>query len=116
VVPLHDAGGSTVALIDANSGAVTTPYTYDPAEVVGTSGTPKSYPYLYQGMEYDVWTGLYHSMSNYYSPQLTRPLSKVGPTPTHTAAVPARRATSRGLMEEEARIRFLQPPTCKTPG
>ena len=79
-MPLHDAAGSTVALINAFSGAIDTQYTYDPAGAVGTSGAANSYPYLYSGMEYDVWTGLYHTMSNYYSPQLIRPLSEMGPT------------------------------------
>ena len=79
-MPLNDAAGSTVALINAFSGAIDTQYTYDPAGAVGTSGAANSYPYLYGGMEYDVQTGLYHTMSNYYSPQLTRPLSEVGPT------------------------------------
>ena len=75
-VPLNDGAGSTVALINAFNGAIDTQYTYDPAGAVGTSGAANSYPYLYGGMEYDVQTGLYHTMSNYYSPQLTRPLSR----------------------------------------
>ncbi len=53
-----------IGLFDAYNRAITTQYTYDPTRVVRASRAPNSYPYLYQRMEYDVWTGLYHSMSS----------------------------------------------------
>ena len=40
-------------------------------------------------MEYDVPSGLYHAGSNYYSPQLTRPVSEAGPTPGRTSGNPS---------------------------
>ena len=43
------------------------------------AGTGSTFPFLFQGMEYDVPSGLYHAGSNYYSPQLTRPASAAGP-------------------------------------
>ncbi len=88
-VPLHDASGSTIALVDPSSGAINTQYSYDPSGVVGTIGAANSYPFLYAGMEYDGATGLYHTGSNYYSPQLTRPLSEVGPTSSRSAGNPS---------------------------
>ncbi len=87
-VPLHDASGSTIALVDPSSGAINTQYSYDPSGMVGTIGAANSYPFLYAGMEYDGATGLYHTGSNYYSLQLTRPASEVGPMPSHTSGNP----------------------------
>ncbi len=88
-IALHDIAGSTIALVNPSTGAVETQYTYDPAGVVGMAGASSTFPFLFQGMEYDVPTGLYHTGSNYYSPQLTRPVSEVGPTPSRTRGNPS---------------------------
>jgi hypothetical protein len=53
------------------------------------SGASSAFPFLFQGMEYDVPSGLYHAGNNYYSPQLTRPVSEVGPTPGRTSGNPS---------------------------
>ena len=45
-----------------------------------------------------MWKGLYHTMSNYYSPQLTRPLSEVGPTPAHGSGNPSSPGDLPGLV------------------
>ncbi len=52
-VPLIDASGSTIALVNAanvDAGPVTT-YTYDPAGNPTVSGTANDWPFQYQGME-----------------------------------------------------------------
>ncbi len=64
-IALHDIAGSTIALVNPSTGAVETQYTYDPAGVVGMAGTSSTFPFLFQGMEYDVPSGLYHAGSNY---------------------------------------------------
>src|SRR5581483_4961164 len=88
-IALHDIAGSTIALVNPSTGAVETQYTYDPAGVVGMAGTSSTFPFLFQGMEYDVPSGLYHAGNNYYSPQLTRPVSEEGPTPGRTSGNPS---------------------------
>jgi YD repeat-containing protein len=77
-VPLQDALGSTVALVDP-AGSLATQYTYDPAGKVTTSGAANSLPYLFGGMEYDSVTGLYHTGGMYYSPILSRLVQQVVP-------------------------------------
>jgi len=96
-IALHDIAGSTIALVNPSTGAVETQYTYDPAGVVGMAGAGSTFPFLFQGMEYDVPTGLYHTGSNYYSPQLTRPVSEVGPTPGRTSGNPSSPADVPGF-------------------
>jgi hypothetical protein len=96
-IALHDIAGSTIALVNPSTGAVETQYTYDPAGVVGMAGASSTFPFLFQGMEYDVPTGLYHTGNNYYSPQLTRPVSEVGPTPGRTSGNPSSPADVPGF-------------------
>jgi len=79
-VPLHDGQGSTIATVNS-SGTVDTQYTYDPFGQTTRSGQQfASLPYLYKGMDQDGISGLYYGGSQYYNPQLTRPVSQVGPT------------------------------------
>ncbi|MGH9342249.1 MAG: RHS repeat-associated core domain-containing protein [Terriglobia bacterium] len=75
LVPIHDRLGSTIALIDPVAGTIHTFYVYDPYGNVTVVGTPSNFPFLFAGMEYDSTTGLYHTQSRYYSPQLQRFLS-----------------------------------------
>jgi RHS repeat-associated protein len=73
-IPIQDALGSTLGLVDA-SGAMVTQYTYDSFGSATTSGQASTYPFLFAGMESDP-TGLYHTLSRYYSPTLQRFLSE----------------------------------------
>ena len=75
LVPIHDALGSTVALVNS-SYAMATQYTYEPFGNFSVSGTGSIYPYLFAGMEYDYSTGLYHTLARTYSPSLSRFLSE----------------------------------------
>jgi RHS repeat-associated protein len=74
MVPLHDALGSTIALVNG-AGAINTQYTYQPFGQSSTTGTANSNPFRFAGMEYDS-TGLYHTLARYYSPGLQRFLSE----------------------------------------
>jgi hypothetical protein len=84
-VPLIDASGSTIALVNAastQSGPGTT-YTYDPAGTPSVSGAANDWPFLYQGGEKEFTDPgpLYYSGSGqFYSPQLVRSLSETGQT------------------------------------
>ncbi len=53
LVPLIDASGSTIALVNAAStqSAPATTYTYDPAGTPSVSGAANDWPFLYQGGE-----------------------------------------------------------------
>jgi len=55
-VPLIDASGSTIALVNAASPQSTpaTTYTYDPAGTPSASGAANDWPFLYQGGEKEV--------------------------------------------------------------
>ncbi len=64
-VPLLDALGSTVGLVDG-SGNLVNVYTYDPAGAVTQGGTV-AFPYQYAGAEFDSPTGLYQ-VGSYYVP------------------------------------------------
>ena len=75
MVPIHDALGSTIGLVNS-SGTIPTTFTYEPFGRVATVGTASAFPYLFAGMEYDWDTGLYHTMYRYYSPILQRWLSE----------------------------------------
>jgi YD repeat-containing protein len=72
-VPLIDASGSTIALVNAgnmDAGPVTT-YTYDPAGNPTVSGTANDWPFLYQGMEKestDPGPYYYSGGGQFYSP------------------------------------------------
>ena len=74
MVPLHDALGSTIALVNS-AGVIATQYTYTPFGQSSVSGTPTANPFQFAGMEYDS-TGLYHTWARYYSPGLQRFLSE----------------------------------------
>ena len=52
-VPLIDASGSTIALVNAAStgSPPATTYTYDPSGNPTVSGTANDWPFQYQGME-----------------------------------------------------------------
>ena len=86
-VPLLDADGSTLGLVNAanvDSPPVTT-YTYDPAGNPTVSGTANDWPFLYQGMEKeytDPSTYYYSGGGQFYSPQLVRSLSETSATST----------------------------------
>jgi predicted pyridoxine 5'-phosphate oxidase superfamily flavin-nucleotide-binding protein len=76
-VPLIDAMGSTLALVDGNGNLVNS-YVYDPAGAPLQNG-PLAYPYQYAGSEFDPQTGLYH-VGSYYDPVLERLVSGASPT------------------------------------
>jgi YD repeat-containing protein len=76
-VPLIDAMGSTLALVDGNGNLVNS-YVYDPAGAPLQNG-PLAYPYQYAGSEFDPRTGLYH-VGSYYDPVLERLVSGASPT------------------------------------
>ncbi len=75
-VPLTDALGSTLALVNS-SGGVAAQYTYDPFGNVAASGQSLAYPYQYAGMALDP-SGLYFNGRGYYSPALGRALEGYG--------------------------------------
>ena len=82
-VPLLDADGSTIALVNAaNTGASpTTFFSYDPSGVSTISGLSNSFPFLYQGLEHEITDPgqLYFEPSgNVYNPQIQRELSQLG--------------------------------------
>jgi RHS repeat-associated protein len=74
VVPLADALGSTIALVDP-SGVVKTTYSYEPFGNTSTVGAPSSNPSQYAGREND-GNGLYYYRARYYSPVLGRFISE----------------------------------------
>ncbi len=80
-VPLIDASGSTIALVNPappNSPPATT-YTYDPSGTPTMSGSSNNYPFLYHGMEHEFVepTNAYYYTGDgaYYSAQIMRSLS-----------------------------------------
>ena len=84
-VPLIDASGSTIALVNAAStqSPPATTYTYDPSGNPTLSGTPNSWPFLFKGLEKeftDPGPFYYSGAGQFYSPQLVRSLSQVGQT------------------------------------
>ncbi len=84
-VPLIDAAGSTIALVNAASPQSTpaTTYTYDPAGTPSPNGAANDWPFLYQGGEKEVSDPgpLYYSGGGqFYSPQLVRSLSETSQT------------------------------------
>jgi len=84
-VPLVDASGSTIALVNAAStqSAPATTYTYDPAGTPSPSGAANDWPFLYQGGEKEFTDPgpLYYSGGGqFYSPQLVRSLSETSQT------------------------------------
>jgi hypothetical protein len=76
-IPLLDASGSTVAMVDAATGNIATSYTYDPLGSAAVTGSGYQTAYQFQGMENDAWA--YYKPGRYYSPLMGRPLSSTGP-------------------------------------
>src|SRR5579885_3563919 len=76
-IPLLDASGSTVAMVDAATGNIATNYTYDPLGSAAVTGSGYQTAYQFQGMENDAWA--YYKPGRYYSPLMGRPLSSTGP-------------------------------------
>jgi len=81
-VPLHNQLGSTIALLNLDTDRLDTTYTYDPyGNTSATYNNPSEpgsmqFPYLYAGMEYDSYNGLYHTPARLYNPQLRRFVSE----------------------------------------
>jgi|SRR5579875_1214397 len=74
LVPLHDALGSTMGLVN-NSGQVQNSYGYSAFGTQSQSGTPYYYPYLYTGHEWSDMGGVsqqYYTWARPYSPGLHR--------------------------------------------
>jgi YD repeat-containing protein len=86
-VPVVDASGSTLGLVNAaspQSGMVTT-YTYDPSGTPSVNGTANEWPFQYNGMEKeftDPAPYYYSGSGQFYSPQFVRSLSEAGQTST----------------------------------
>jgi hypothetical protein len=86
-VPLIDASGSTIALVNAAStpSPAATTYTYDPSGSATLNGQANNWPFLYQGVEKEFTDPgpLYCSGGGqFYSSQLVRSLSETGQTST----------------------------------
>jgi len=84
-VPLVDASGTTIALVNKASlqSAPATTYTYDPSGTPSLSGSGNYWPFLYHGMEKefsDPTPYYYTGNGQFYSAQLVRSLSEVGQT------------------------------------
>ena len=84
-MPLIDASGSTIGLVNAaqiNSGPVTT-YAYDPSGNFSVSGSANIWPFLFEGGEHEVTdpASLYYDGSgNFYDPQIQRELAQLDAT------------------------------------
>ena len=73
---LQDGQGSTRALINSTTGAITDTYSYSAfGESFATTGTTVN-PYRYTGQQLDTSTGLYNLRARYYNPALGRFLSQ----------------------------------------
>src|SRR5262249_41764460 len=77
-IPLHDPAGSTIALLNPTSGAVTNSFTYEPFGTGTVTGPATSFPFRFKGMEFDGAPSLYHAGTSYYSPKLQRSISGPG--------------------------------------
>ncbi len=99
-VPLIDASGSTIALVNAAStgSSPTTTYTYDPSGNPTENPTGNTWPFLYQGLEKEPSdpAPLYYSGGGqFYNPQLVRSLSEQGQTSSNgSGGGPSGRAIS----------------------
>jgi YD repeat-containing protein len=91
-VPLIDANGSTIALINpaSPSSPPATTYTYDPFGMPTLSGSANNYPFLYQGMEQENFDEpLYYSGDGqFYGPRIGRSLSLTGALDTSSPGGP----------------------------
>ena len=76
-VPLVDGADSTIAMVDAVTGAISSQYAYNPLGGVAVSGTGYQTQYQYLEMENDGFA--YYGGSRYYSPIMGRMLSLQGP-------------------------------------
>ncbi len=76
-VPLTDGAGSTIAMVDAVTGAVSSQYTYNPLGGVAVTGAGYQTSYQYLGMENDGFA--YYGGGRYYSPTMGRMLSLQDP-------------------------------------
>jgi RHS repeat-associated protein len=74
VVPLADALGSTISLVNS-SGSLATMYSYDPFGNTTTAGATSANPSQYTGRENE-GNGLYFYRNRYYSPTLGRFISE----------------------------------------
>ena len=89
-VPLIDASGSTLGLVNAANvaaGPVTT-YSYDPSGTPNLSGTANSWPFLYHGMEKEISDPgpyYYSGGGQFYSAQIVRSLPETGQTSSQGA-------------------------------
>ena len=73
---LQDGQGSTRALTNSTTGAITDTYSYTAfGESFATTGTTVN-PYRYTGQQFDSSTGLYDLRARYYNPALGRFLSQ----------------------------------------
>ncbi|MGA7870738.1 MAG: hypothetical protein WCA22_07545 [Candidatus Binatus sp.] len=76
-MPLIDASGSTIALVNAAStqSQPATTYTYDPSGTRTLSGATTLWPFLYGGMEQEPLDAPYYytGSGQFYSPQMPRP-------------------------------------------
>src|SRR5262249_3134511 len=77
-IPLHDLAGSTIALLNPASGAITNSFTYEPFGTGTVTGPATTFPFRFKGMEFDSTTNLYHSGDGYYSPKLQRSIAYPG--------------------------------------
>jgi len=75
-VPLIDANGSTIGMVDASTGNITTSYTYDPLGATSVTDNGYQTVYQYRGMENDGFA--YYGGHRYYSPVMGRMLSSQG--------------------------------------
>jgi RHS repeat-associated protein len=105
-----DALGSVIALTD-ETGAVRTPYSYDPFGNVTINGEASDNPFQYTEREND-GTGLYYYRARYYSPELQRfisddPIDTAGAINkyVYTSNNPVNFADPLGLEECGARFR-----------
>ena len=100
-VPLIDASGSTIGLVNAAStqSPPATTYTYDPSGNPTVSGTANDWPFQYKGMEKeftDPGTYYYSGGGQFYSPQLVRSLSETTATSSSGTGGPPPRQVPYG--------------------
>ena len=91
-VPLTDASGSTIGLVNAAStGSLAATYTYDPFGTPTLSGATTFWPFLHHGMEQEALDPPYYYSGGgqFYSPQLVRSLSEVGQTSSQGSGGPS---------------------------
>ena len=83
-MPLIDASGSTIALVNAASNqSPATSFTYDPFGSMSSNGASTNWPFLFEGGEHeftDPGSLYYDGSGNYYNPQIMRSLSETSQT------------------------------------